>query len=56
MDEVFQTLIANGRKSNNASLVAQSYSNYLAWKDSTDAIKHADEIKVPRSSISAISS
>jgi signal transduction histidine kinase len=25
-------------------MVAQSYSNYIAWKDSTDALKHADEI------------
>ena len=25
-------------------MVAQSYSNYIAWKDSTSAIKHADEI------------
>ena len=41
VDEVYQTLIANGRKSNNANLVAQSYSNYIAWKDSTDAMKHA---------------
>jgi len=44
VDEVYQTLIANGRKSNNANMVAQSYSNYLAWKDSTSAMKHADEI------------
>ena len=44
VDEVYQTLIANGRRSNNANMVAQSYSNYLAWKDSTSAIKHADEI------------
>ena len=44
VDEVYQTLIANGRKSNNANMVAQSYSNYIAWKDSTDALKHADEI------------
>ena len=44
VDEVYQTLSANGRKSNNASLVAQAYSNYIAWKDSTDAIKRADEI------------
>ena len=51
VDEVYQTLIANGRKSNNASLVAQSYSNYLAWKDSTDAIKHADEIKALKDQI-----
>ena len=44
VDEVYQTLIANGRKSNNANMVAQSYSNYVAWKDSTNALKHADEI------------
>ncbi len=44
VDEVYQTLIANGRKSGNASMVAQSYSNYIAWKDSTNALKHADEI------------
>ena len=51
VDEVYQTLIANGRKSNNATLVAQSYSNYLAWKDSTNAIKHADEIKALKDQI-----
>ena len=45
VDEVYQTLIANGRKSGSASMVAQSYSNYMAWKDSTNALKHADEIK-----------
>ena len=44
VDEVYQTLIANGRKSNNANMVAQSYSNYIAWKDSANALKHADEI------------
>ena len=32
VDEVYQTLIANGRKSNSASLVAQSYMGYMAWK------------------------
>ena len=53
VDEVYQTLIANGRKSNNASLVAQSYSNYLAWKDSTNAMKHADEIKALKDQIAA---
>ena len=53
VDEVYKTLIANGRKSNNASLVAQSYSNYIAWKDSTDAIKHADQIKVLKDQIAA---
>ena len=44
VDEVYKQLIANGRKSNNANMVAQSYSNYIAWKDSTNALKHADEI------------
>lgn len=44
VDEVYKQLIANGRKSNNANMVAQSYNNYLAWKDSTNALKHADEI------------
>jgi signal transduction histidine kinase len=44
VDEVYQTLIANGRKSNNANMVAQSYSNYIAWKDSASSMKHADEI------------
>ena len=51
VDEVYQTLIASGRKSGNANMVAQSYSNYLAWKDSTNAIKHADEIKALKQQI-----
>ena len=44
VDKVYQTLIANGRKSNSANLVAQSYSSYMAWKDSVSALKSADEI------------
>ncbi len=44
VDAVYKQLIANGRRSNNASMVAQSYNNYLAWKDSVNALKHADEI------------
>jgi len=51
VDEVYQTLISNGRKSNNANMVAQTYSNYIAWKDSTDALKHADEIKALKKQI-----
>jgi signal transduction histidine kinase len=51
VDEVYQTLIANGRKSNNANMVAQSYSNYIAWKDSTSAMKHADEISALKKQI-----
>lgn len=42
VDEVYKTLIANGRKSNSANMVAQSYSSYLAWKDSVNAMKAAD--------------
>lgn len=45
VDEVYQTLISNGRKSGSANLVAQSYKNYMAWKDSVNAIKTADEIE-----------
>jgi len=52
VDEVYKTLIANGRRSNNANMVAQSYSNYIAWKDSTSAIKHADEINALKKQIS----
>jgi len=44
VDEVYKTLIANARRSGNANMVAQSYSNYLAWKDSVNTLKHADEI------------
>lgn len=44
VDEVYKTLIANGRKSNNANMVAQSYNNYIVWKDSVNALKAADEI------------
>lgn len=51
VDEVYQTLIANGRKSNNANLVAQSYKSYIAWKDSVNALKSADEIKALKQQI-----
>lgn len=44
VDEVYKTLISNGKKSNNANMVAQSYSNYMVWKDSVNALKAADEI------------
>jgi len=43
VDEAYQTLIANGRRSNNAQLVAQAYNSYIAWKDSVNALKVADE-------------
>ena len=44
VDEAYQTLIANGRKSGSVNLVAQSYIGYIAWKDSVNALKRADEI------------
>jgi hypothetical protein len=51
VDKVYKTLIANGRKSNNASIVAQSYNNYMLWKDSVNALKSADEIKALKQQI-----
>ncbi|MCR4603676.1 MAG: sensor histidine kinase [Prevotella sp.] len=53
VDQVYQTLIANGRKSNNASMVAQSYSNYIEWKDSVNALKKAAEIDALNQRIAA---
>ena len=43
VDEVYRTLIANGRRSGSASLVAQAYTGYIAWKDSVSALKAAAE-------------
>lgn len=51
VDEVYQTLIANGRKSGSANLVAQAYSGYIAWKDSVTALKNADEINALKGQI-----
>ena len=44
VDEVYRALIASARKSGNVNMLAQSYSNYIAWKDSAMQLKHADEI------------
>ena len=44
VEDAYKTMIANGRRSNSAGLVAQAYSNYVAWKDSVSALKNADEI------------
>ena len=51
VEDAYKTLIANGRRSNNASMVAQSYQSYIAWKDSTNALKRADEIKALKQQI-----
>ena len=52
VDEVYKTLISNARRSGNPNMVAQSYSNYLAWKDSVNNLKHADEIGALKKQIS----
>ena len=44
VDEVYKTLIKNSRRMGNASMLAQTYSSYMAWKDSVDALAFADEI------------
>lgn len=44
VEEVYKTLISNGRRSSSASMVAQTYSSYIAWKDSISALEHANEI------------
>ena len=54
VDQAYKTLIANGRKSGNANLVANSYSNYIAWKDSAIAMKHADDIKALENKITEL--
>ncbi len=51
VDGVYQTLIVNARRSGNMNMVAQSYSNYLAWKDSVNTLKRADEIGALKSQI-----
>lgn len=43
VDKVYKTLLANGRQSNNAGMLNQAYSSYMAWKDSVAAIKIAAE-------------
>ena len=53
IDELFQRLIANGRSSNSATMVAQSYCNYMAWKDSLAAQKAAAEVAVLKQQIAA---
>ena len=43
VDKVYQTLLANGRQSNNAGMLNQAYSSYMVWKDSVTALKTAAE-------------
>lgn len=53
MEDVYKTLIANGRKSGSANMVAQAYSGYIAWKDSVNALKAADETRALKDQIAA---
>lgn len=53
VDQVYQTLIDNGRKSNNVSFLAQSYQSYMAWKDSAAAVKAAAEVDSLQQQIAA---
>lgn len=43
VEEVYKTLITNGLRSGSANMVAQSYSNYMAWKDSINEVKRVEE-------------
>ena len=51
VDDVYKTLIAAGLRSGSANMVAQSYSNYMAWKDSVSEMKLADETGALRQQI-----
>ena len=51
VEEVYKTLIANGLRSGSANMVAQSYSNYIVWKDSVSEMKRADETGVLKQQI-----
>ena len=51
VEDAWKALITSGRQSGNASLVAQAYSSYIAWKDSVSALQHADEVATLRQQI-----
>ena len=53
VDEVFKTLIAGGRRSGSASMVAQAYDNYIAWKDSASAKILAEQTGALKKQIAA---
>lgn len=46
VNECYKNLIAIGRKSNNASLVARTYENFIVWTDSVKAMTAQDELNV----------
>ena len=53
VEDGYKTLITNGRRSGSASLVAEAYGSYIAWKDSVSEIKHADEVAKQNQQIKA---
>ncbi len=53
VDDAYQTLITNGRRSGNSNMVAQAYSSYIAWKDSVSELKRADEVGALKQQIEA---
>ena len=53
VDDAYQTLISNGRRSGNSNMVAQAYSSYIAWKDSVSELKRADEVGALKQQIEA---
>ena len=53
VDEVFKTLIAGGRRSGSASMVAQAYDSYIAWKDSASAKILAEQTGALKKQIAA---
>jgi signal transduction histidine kinase len=44
VDKVYKELLAGARRSGSAGMVAQAYSGYMAWKDSVNALKSADQV------------
>ncbi len=53
VDKVYQKLIENSRRNGSAGMLAQTYKSYLAWKDSTNALKMADELGALKKQIAA---
>lgn len=44
VDKVYKELLAGAHRSGSAGMVAQAYSGYMAWKDSVNALKSADQV------------
>ena len=51
VEDAYQAVINAGRNSGSSSMVDQAYKNYIAWKDSASAMKHADEVALLKGQI-----